>query len=272
MYECKIVLDSINPQGSRLTTMQVTFPRIVLAEFNTHRQFSRNSASSRAIPVEKMIQRVMEDPFIPEQFPANEKGMQSSVNLTGWALQSAREAWLFARDSAVDHARVLIDNHVHKQISNRLLEPFLWHTVIVSATEWSNFFALRCHRDAQPEIRTIAEMMRGLYESSPPLFLPEIGWHIPYITAEEWTDFNYQVPELLKIATGRIARVSYLTHEGKRETEKDIELHDRLKASGHMSPFEHCARVATYTETGTSNGNFHASWVQYRKEIANECR
>ena len=149
-YSAKVLADSISPDGVRLTTMEVTFPRIVLAEFNTHRMFSRNSASSRAIPVEKMIQRVLDDPFSPVWWGKNQSGMQAAEELSGEALRLARQHWLDARDFAISCVRLFQAPEIslHKQIANRLLEPFLWHTVVVTATEWENFFALRCHKDA----------------------------------------------------------------------------------------------------------------------------
>ena len=159
-YDAKIVADSVSEVGDRLTTMEVTFPRMVLAEFNTHRVFSRNSASSRAIPVEKQLQRIMDDPFIPVWWGRKQSGMQADHELEGDGLVQAKAEWLAARDSAVGHVQRLLELGLHKQITNRLLEPFMWHTVIVTATEWSNFFALRANPMAQPEIRVIAEMMR----------------------------------------------------------------------------------------------------------------
>jgi len=143
-YNCEILADSLSPQGERLTTMKVTFPRIMLAEFNTHRMFSRNSASSRAIPFNKMVKMVQENPFIPIAFQRTHKGMQGTEYLTGQKAIDAKQYWLSARNEAVESAIVLYNNDITKQLCNRLLEPFMWHTVIVTATEWNNFFNLRC--------------------------------------------------------------------------------------------------------------------------------
>lgn len=139
-----IVGDSICPRGHRITTFIVTFPRIVLAEFNTHRMFSRNAASSRAIPLGSMIKSIEENPFIPIAWQQDHKGMQGTEYLDGIEMESAVDNWLLARDSAVAEAEYLSNNNVTKQLCNRLLEPFMWHTVIITATEWENFFALRC--------------------------------------------------------------------------------------------------------------------------------
>lgn len=266
-YSAKIIADSIPEEGgTRLTTMEVTFPRMVLAEFNTHRMFSRNSASSRAIPVEKQIQRVMEDPFIPVHFGANQSGMQAEAELEGKDRWLAETQWLLARDSAVGHVRQLLEIGLHKQITNRILEPFMWHTVIVTATEWSNFFALRAHEDAQPEIRTIAETMKALYNISEPKKLEHWEWHLPFIQEEEYNGKFEFTDEAKKISAARCARVSYLTHDGKRDLEADLQLYERLVSGGHMSPLEHVAQPLLGPAW---SGNFYG-WVQFRKFIPGE--
>ncbi len=276
----KIICDSQPPEGSRLTTMEVVVPRIVLAEFNTHRKFSRNSASSRAIPVEKMIRKVEEDPYIPETWGKNQKGMQAEEALDEHRSALARQCWLQARDSAVEHVRTMMgaDIGVHKQTTNRLLEPWMWHTIIVTATEWSNFFHLRCHPDAHPAIRLTAEAMLKVYEESTPNKLEWNEWHLPFVRPKDWEEFakgwmkagNPTPEEMLKfvkVSSARCARVSYLTHDGVRDPELDLKLHDRLLSGGHMSPFEHPAQC----EKGPMpNSNFAEPWVQYRKTIPNE--
>ena len=265
-YSAKILKDSISPLGHRLTTFEVTFPRIVLAEFNTHRMFSRNSASSRAIPVEKMLSRVKDDPFVPQYWGKNQKGMQANAEVSDEDQMVAQTIWLCARDNAVQTALSLSRVGIHKQITNRLLEPFMWHTVIVTATEYQNFFALRCHPDAQPEIRRIAEMMRELYEGSTPTQLGVGEWHLPLIGDDETDLFALGVEAVKQISAGRCARVSYLTHDGKRDPQADVELCERLRVSGHMSPLEH---VACALDTNDVIGNFKG-WKQYRKEFVGE--
>jgi len=247
--------------------MQVSFPRIVLAEWNTHRQFSRNSASSRAIPVEKMIERVESDPFIPKKFPKNQKGMQADDFLTGDEAESAKEAWLDALGKAVQSAKSLLRLNVHKQITNRLLEPFMWHTVVVTSTEWSNFFAQRCDKDAQPEIQTIAYMIQDLYNSGIPNQVSLGKWHTPYILSEEVGTLPDDY--LTKISVARCARVSYLTQEGIRDIKKDLELFNRLTTGNHWSPFEHVATPDT--DARCTSGNFRG-WYQFRKQFPQECR
>lgn len=265
-YGARILKDSISASGVRLITMEITFPRFVLAEFNTHRMLSRNSASSRAIPVEKRIAMVKEDPFVPAAFGRNQKGMQAGEALSGDEAEAARADWLDACDDAITHAQSLAKRGVHKQLANRLIEPFCWHTVIVSGTEWLNFFALRCHPMAQPEIRTIAEMMSDLVVHSRPE-VPTIDWHLPLTDdLDRLQADGFTTDEICRISVGRCARVSYLTHDGDRDPIADIQLADRLKASGHMSPFEH---VATPILGPGPVGNFWG-WMQYRKTIPGE--
>jgi thymidylate synthase ThyX len=299
-YEAKVLADSISPDGVRLTTLQVTFPRIVLAEMNTHRMLSRNSASSRAIPVEKRIKMIEEDPFIPEQFGKNQKGMQAEELLEEDADMAARNEWKAACKQAIQSARNLSGINVHKQLANRLLEPFAWHTVICSATEWENFFNLRCNPDAQPEIRKAAELMRDAMVAGTPTPLSYGEWHLPLVEKFEFLenavpDNPLQEPlgragllgQLCKISIARCARVSYLTHEGKRDPQADLDLYERLATSGHMSPLEHVARPMTdedissnrFKITGCQQGNpgpyacfigNFRGWVSYRKLVPGE--
>lgn len=302
MHAAKILADSLSPDGVRLTTMELRYPRIIHAEMMTHRQFSRNAASSRAIPVAKMIQSVVEDPYIPSEWGANQKGMQAGEPLSKHLQNLAETEWLVARDKAVEQAQVLSGIGLHKQLTNRLLEPFLWYTCLVTATEWSNFFNLRCHPDAHPDIRIVAELMRDAMEASTPALLGDGAgdWHLPLIREEDWDwsetahlSGEENMLRLVKISVGRCARVSYLTHDGKRDQEADIVLHDRLKESGHLSPFEHVARIARTSDWKMSRADWgEMKWdngtgwlrpeptnmwfgnlrgfVQYRKLIPNE--
>lgn len=147
MIEAKIIADSRNPWGQRLATYVLTFPRYILAELNTHRMFSRNSASSRAIPFKKMLEMVQKNPFIPIAWQKDHSGMQGTEYFTEQEkIDDLKWKWGNAVNSAVQTAQELHRREVTKQLCNRLLEPFMWHTVIVSATEWENFFALRCPR------------------------------------------------------------------------------------------------------------------------------
>lgn len=277
-YQCQILLDSINTAGDRLTTFQITYPRFVHCELMTHRVFSRNSSSSRAIPIEKMIEQVQNDPVIPIYWGKNQRGMQAKEELIGVQKEYAIQEWLQARDDAVHHAAEMINvTDTHKQIVNRLLEPWMWITVIVSATEYNNFFNLRCHKDAQPEMAKIAWMMLEEYRRSIPSEMMNGSWHLPLLfqdTQDTLVLRYYTIRDLKKISTGRIARTSYLTHDGKRDPQADIDLHDNrlLHPSNpndpdHMSPFEHVAMASP----GERSGNF-TGWHQYRKDFPNENR
>lgn len=273
-HSAKILAHSISPVGVQLATMEVVLPRIVLAEFNTHRMLSRNSASSRAIPVEKMIKMVLANPYIPTHWGKNQKGMQADQEVDAETALLATSDWLTARDYAVHVATHMLELGIHKQITNRLLEPFMFHTVLVTSTEWSNFFNLRCHPAAHPDIRKVAELMRDALAESTPKQLNYGEWHLPLLQDDErwaidWKDASPQI----KISVGRCARVSYLTHDGKRDPQADIDLHDSLLANGHMSPLEHVARP---TDGGLTmdgyvswSGNFRG-WTQYRKTIEGE--
>ncbi len=247
--------------------MAVTYPRIIHSEMMTHRVFSRNSASSRAIPASKMIQMVQDEPFIPIHWGKNQPGMQAKEEIPILDRRLAAHLWEEALKRALQSATYLTELGVHKQIVNRILEPFAWITVIITATEWENFFAQRCHPDAEPHIRKVAEMMRdALYtltwEERPiPRKLWE--WHLPYITDEDRA-VTHQ-PDLIKASVARCARVSYLNHDGTRDINKDLELYEKLEAGGHWSPFEHVAQVVDYPQLRGRNGNFKGQFAQWRK-------
>ena len=277
MIEAKIILDSVSPVEKRLTTFVLTYPRYIHAEFMTHREFSRNASSSRAIPTTKLIEKVKTDLVVPVYWGKNQAGMVAEEELDEAAKENCLALWNKGRDEAIKKAEALAKVGVHKQIVNRLLEPYSHITVICSATEWTNFFSLRCAPDAQPEIRDLAfKMLREYYDSTPKLM--SMGdFHMPFITEED-KDLNTKQKQMVSVA--RVARVSYLNHEGKRDIEKDYELYDRLLKSGHMSPFEHIA-TPTYHEKEEPydpshfrtqyEGNFKG-WTQLRKCLKNEYR
>jgi len=232
-----------------------------------------------------MIRMVKENPYVPTHWGKNQKGMQADKELSDIEQRASRAAWYGAMSQAVSHAKELAEIGVHKQITNRLLEPFMWHTAIISSTEWSNFFHLRCHKDAHPEIRRAAERMREAMDKSVQRVVNYGDWHTPLVEQGEAWNLEIASAELdvRKVSVGRCARVSHLTHEGVRDPQEDIKLCDRLLASGHMSPFEHVARPMALTDyrwlsrsdlgaalLGASwCGNFKG-WVQFRKEIPNE--
>lgn len=303
MYEAKIIEDSI-AKGVRLTTFSITFPRFILAEFNTHRMLSRNSASSRAIPVMKRVRAVWAAPFIPEAFASNKAGMQAGEEVSPFKAMLAWHLWWLASKITCMIAWCFAKLEVHKQWANRIIETFAWHQVVVTATDWDNFFALRVSKLAQPEIYKIARMMEQLYDTSTPKELKEGEWHLPYVLPEEreinlmpdeiefdksqdkyvWGRMKglnakgeakvaARVLELVKFSAARCARTSYETHEtGKVDQKRDVELYYKLTDSRHMSPHEHPARVGTEEEIAGREyiGNFRAPWIQHRKDIVGE--
>lgn len=273
LYTARIIADSVSPCGKRLTTMVVRIPKFVQAELNTHRMFSRNSASSRAIPIAKMIERIEKEPAMPVFWGKNQPGMQAREEIDESDKNHAQGQWWAARQSAIAHAKNLIDLGVHKQIANRLLEPWMITEVVVSATEWKNFFNQRCHPDAQPELRQAAESMREAMEANTPV--KSVKWHLPFIDL----DFDYAaiyretgrglediVNDLTLISAARCARVSYLTHEGRRDWKEDLVLASRLMSSGHWSPFEHVAYALPVLERVA---NF-VGWKQLRVSLDKE--
>lgn len=293
MFKAEVIADSISPRGHRLTTFLITFPRFILAELNTHRMLSRNSASSRAIRLAKMLQAVMDSPMVPMRWMKEHSGMQGTEYFgdetceEAWlkidrcfgyeqyknmkATEYLNKLWLMARDSMISIAEEMGSLGVTKQICNRLLEPFMWHTVLISGTEWGNFFALRAHEAAEIHMEHLAQLMLKAYNSSTPRQLMEGGWHIPFgdsfdsmpsrteigAIIYEINNNGLKVSEetidnaLIDAATARCAQTSYtvIGSEGKPSSfESLLRLTYRLKNAGHMSPFEHCARVMNEEE------------------------
>lgn len=244
----RVLADSVCPEGIRLTTLLVRLPRIVLAELNTHRKLSRGCASSRAIPVEKRIMAMETDPFVPNAFAANQRGMVAGEALDAESQDEAKADWEGAMHHMSRSARLLASRGVHKQWANRLIEPFSYVEVIITATEWSNFFALRISPHAQPEIREAAEAMKAAMDASTPQPLDPNShwqrgrWHLPLVDERDFRDVevagqvdaNTGIPLIVKLSVARCARVSYLTHEGKRDIAADFRLHDQLVSNGHM--------------------------------------
>lgn len=285
--EAKVVADSIH-NGIRLTTMALTYPRFIHAEFMTHRMFSRNASSSRAIPIEKMNQRIAEYPAGPVEWGKNQAGMQARTALPPHDECVAETIWHQATMDAIKHSKELLSLDVHKQIANRLTEPFQFIKVVVTATEWDNFFALRLHPDAQPEIQELARVMKEAMGESEPRNIggddDPIPYHMPFISMcdlEYWAIDEVSTEDLIKASVARCARVSYMNHDGTNpDIQKDIELHDRLLEAGHLSPFEHVAkpmrlefgRNSLSESSGITHqdlmgkywsGNFKG-WIQYR--------
>lgn len=344
-FETKVLADSISDKGIRLTTVEATYPRIVHSELMTHRVFSRNSASTRAIPLANHLSNLLFKPFIPEKFGINQPGMQAYKHLEGMKHEQAVEVWLTGRDRALTTTLELMlgrevmadlcdydpahehvgevtlmdefDNitaalpkstdkidlgetsmlNVHKQLAGRGLEGYMWHTVIVSATEWDNFFALRDHPDAQGEIATMARRTKAAIDASEPQLMRPGEWHLPLVDKGEFESFH----DGIKASAARCAAVSYNRHN-RKSFDKEVERYQQLTDGGHMSPLEHQATpfddldwgivkgkdevvadmVAVASLSGRTNkhyakhaennaflGNLHG-WIQHRKQVTGE--
>lgn len=243
-----------------LITYELEYPKYIHGEVMTHRVFSRNAQSSRAIPVETMINRVQESTWYPV-FMKNQKGMSASIPLEGEELERAKVRWDTAKRDAIHSAYRLLELNIHKQVINRLLEPFSTINVIVTSTEWNNFFKLRLAPNAMQEIQLLARSMdRNLGEVLAKELCPG-QWHLPYITSEE--EIKYSLSERKKISSARCARVSYLNHDKAQDYFADMKLHDGLLADEHMSPFEHQAMAL---DTSQFFANFRG-WKQYRWDL-----
>lgn len=270
-FDVEIVCDSVHQ--TRLTTMILTYPRFIHSEFMTHRMFSRNAASSRAIPIARMLMEVEECPVIPLHWGKNVAGMQAPEELDEKTAELCKEEWLDARDNAVKTVERLSKAGLHKQVANRLLEPWMWIRVIVTGSEraWRNFFALRCHAAAEPHMQKIAFMAREMYMTpyrNPLIRRLQAGeWHLPLIGFPG--DEEIAKEDLPRVSAGRCARVSYLTHDGRRDVEEDLKLFRRLSKARpmHASPLEHQAQAGWRR----LNGNLAEDWIQFRKKFRGEC-
>lgn len=247
-----------------LWTFELTYPRYIHSEFMTHRVFSRNASSSRAIPVKRMIEQVRNNPVIPPKVFMNQKGMVGETEADPFTTTVFHVLWKEAAENACKTAEMMERFGIHKQHVNRILEPFQFIKVIVTATDWYNFFVLRLAPDAQPEIRELAsaiydEMNRyhnkdvGVLE----LGKEHIVVSLPYVTDEDIKEIGKEeYHTLMKISAARCARVSYNNHDGsKPDIKKDLELYGHLYNSKHMSPMEHtCIRDEDYRKNANLNG------------------
>lgn len=278
-----VIADSVSPMGIRITTLQLRYPKMIHGEFMTHRCFSRNASSSRAIPVDKLIKSSVENAYIPT-FRKNKPGMQPGEYFTEGHHYSAVGIWQEMIHSVTTGVSKLSSMGVHKQWANRPLEWFGWINVVVTSTEWSNFFALRLDTNedgyplAQDEMYILAKRMKEAMDASQPIAIAEGAWHLPYILPKEFL-FKH-LDTAIKCSVARCARVSYVTTEFKTPTvEEDLKLYDRLLSAQpiHASPAEHQATPDSKFPTFDSgwiaphlHGNFRG-WIQYRKTLPGEC-
>ena len=289
MYSAKVIADSVNPAGVRLTTIECSYPLMVHAEHLRHRVFSRSSdddfaavnveefsysvASNRAIPTRLMLDQVRTDPVIPTWWGKNQPGMSAREELTGFAMAFVQRLWRIERWFALAFAWMYLRAGLHKQLANRGLYKWQWVTVVVTGTDWSNWNALRCHPDAQPEIRTIAEMMREAREKSTPVQLEAGEWHLPYVTTNDRFEVRYLFPDaakannvLARMSAARCARVSLVKQNVRYGNGIEIGKADTLQKSGHMSPFEApCEALADDRRVANLRG-----YRSYRSQIKNE--
>lgn len=273
MISARVIKDSIGPSKVRLTTFVLTYPRYIHAEVMTHRMFSRNASSSSAIPVKKALAAIRRDMVVPIHIGANKAGMQADKEVSAWRKWLAVCLWKGLGHIACVAAWMLDRLGVHKQVVNRVTEPWSHITVVVTATDWANFLALRYHPAAQPEIQVLAqEIYLGLNTSTPDK-LKAGEWHLPFVDQLE-IDAEAAEPRAgvyapIRRSVARCARVSYNNHDGTHSSlAQDTDLYRRLLGAQpiHASPAEHQARA---TKSNKYSGNLRG-WVQYRKTLPNE--
>lgn len=296
--QATVIKDSINPKGIRIRTVEVEYPRMVHSELMTHRVFSRNAASSRAIPVSKMIELVESNPAMPSHWGKNQPGMQADYELDELGKAQAKSLWLEASRQAVSIARVMNDSGLHKQVINRILEPYQHIKVVITSTEWENFFWLRNHKDADPTIKELAEKVYNAFNESDPTELKYDDWHLPYVNTEKTSFSQYfydQDGVEISLETAKMlsaslcAQVSYRLSNTSTDKAKDIYAKLIQSKPCHASPVEHsayCIEDNTAMSLFLSNssavthvdskqqwwsGNFRG-WVQNRQTIPNNAK
>jgi hypothetical protein len=213
--QAKIIADSINKYGHRLTTYRLIYPRLILSQLNTAKMLSKNTASSRAIKLSENIDRILKDPFIPDSWVKNAPGMFCADTIDD--IDEVKKIWIDSSINACNYARELVKHNLHKQYANRIIEPYMFSDTILSGTDFDNFFHLRISHDAQPEIQTLAELMYDEYEKSNPTLLTYGQWHLPYIdTIFENNEIKYFVngeqldlDTAIKVSVSCCGQVSY---------------------------------------------------------------
>lgn len=259
MIHAKILLDSVSPVGHRLTTYELTYPRYIHAQLLTHRVFSRNAQSSRAERTEKLLNRMISQPVRPLQWNYAQKGMQPGERMSARHARACDLLWNQSMMAVLEHVRDMVNFNASKELINRLLEPYLTITTILTGTEFDNFFKLRCADDTQREMQVLANHMKETYEKSEPRPVAYGDYHMPFAN---FLPDSLGEHDKLRCAVARCARVSYCAHDGSYSPEQDLQLYDRLLESGHMSPFEHVARPAETEPWKNLTG-----WVTHRAEL-----
>lgn len=263
----KIIKHSRGPHGKDVVTWEARYWRAIHGELLTHRDFSRSSSSSRAVPVKRMLAQVWKDPAGPMHWGANRPGMQATEQLTGWRLVVAKLLWRSAAKFAALHSWAMMKVGLHKQVANRATEPYQYIHTLITTTERDNFYKLRRHKDAMPEMRDLADAMYEAEIASTPELLKPGQWHLPFVTPAEV--YSYGLAQALKMSTARNARVSFLNHDGSNPNPvRDYKLHDDLVGSDpiHASPAEHAVECMPDNQR-------YANLVGFRSyRMAVECR
>ena len=300
LITAKIIADSVSPEGNRMTTMEIEYPRFILSELNTHRMLSKNSASSRAIPVKAMHEHIRGNTAGPIYWGKNQAGMQAKTELTGADLSEAKYIWNKARDAAIAYSGTLADLNVHKQITNRLTEPWMLMKTVISGTEWANFFWLRDHEDAQPEIAELARKMHEVYNSSTPVVLAPGEWHLPYVKTVRNSHGRLQYFDasgaVLTAVEARVVSASCCAQVSYRKNDDSVEKAQKIfqqlieSEPCHASPVEHQATpmdvdsISRYEPETWEDGITHVSansdlwsgnlrgWIQFRKLVPGEAK
>jgi hypothetical protein len=267
-YRASVLLDSVSPAGARITTMEWRYPRFIHAEVMTYRMLSRNTSSSRAIPLKKMIGQVWHDPAYPVYWGRNQSGMQAREELIGLRRWMAKKLWYAGRYPALLGALAMNLVGIHKQIANRPLEPWMWITLVVtgSPVAFENVWRQRCHPDAQPEFFLVANLARTCYNGSVPV---ERTLHAPF--ADHMDNGSINRGLIKRVSTARAARTSYVVHgRVERSMSADIALYRRLHLDSsdgevpHTSPAEHV--LTAHEDPNYRSGNA-IGWVQHREEV-----
>ena len=300
LITAKIIADSESDEGIRMTTMEIEYPRFILAELNTHRMLSKNSASSRAIPVKAMHEQIRQNPAEPVSWGVNKPGMQADTYLDANDIVEALMLWDEAKESALTFAGELANLNVHKQVVNRLTEPWMQMKTVISGTEWKNFFYLRDHPDAQPEIQLLAHKMKCAMDSSVPEYLTYNEWHLPYVRCvrNRWGTLEYfdANGEIMTLVDARVVSASCCAQVSYRKSDDSLAKAQRVfnqlidSVPAHASPIEHQATpmahetMCAYEPETWLSGITHVSangdlwsgnlrgWIQFRKLIPTEAK
>lgn len=272
--------------AASIITIHARYPRIFHSEIMTHRVFSRNARSSRAVPVMTMLKEIWNAPFVPWHWGKNKRGMQAGEPITGMSYHMLVMLWLLASKFACIIAYLMLKIGVHKQIPNRLLEPFSFIDTLITSTDWANFIHLRDHEDAEPHLQDLAKLIRTAIEDADYQILRPGEWHLPFIESSDYDTLIETVEELrglskqdhrvtgylLKISVARCARISYKAFDGDGSVGRELERYELLVGSEplHASPAEHQAKPMKRAVAGKYNGNLGKGWIQYRKQLPGE--